>query len=246
MEESAILGFFNRRFGVPVIDGGTARLPAMIGLSRALDLILTGRQVKAKEAFEMGLVNRIVATGTSLGQAVQLAHSITKFPQAALNHDRRTIYAAVYDSQSFNNAIQNEIMYTSKEIMEEMKKGIELFKSGKYTISTRLPVPLIIKATFINRNSFNNNPIWIEIFKRASAFIEVLYETLEGHLVSITLSLDYYPFRVQLATSNHDNNPPIKWIAFFHLVIRKNRVNSRQNIHNHFSLPWHITFVKLS
>lgn len=130
MEESAILGFFNRRFGVPVIDGGTARLPAMIGLSRALDLILTGRQVKAKEAFEMGLVNRIVATGTSLGQAVQLAHSITKFPQAALNHDRRTIYAAVYDSQSFNNAIQNEIMYTSKEIMEEMKKGIELFKSG--------------------------------------------------------------------------------------------------------------------
>lgn len=187
MEESAILGFFNRRFGVPVIDGGTARLPAMIGLSRALDLILTGRQVKAKEAFEMGLVNRIVATGTSLGQAVQLAHSITKFPQAALNHDRRTIYAAVYDSQSFNNAIQNEIMYTSKEIMEEMKKGIELFKSGMYTISTRLPVPLIIKATFINRNSFNNNPIWIKIFKGASAFIEVLYETLEGHLVSLGL-----------------------------------------------------------
>lgn len=63
MEDSAVLGFLNRRFGMPLIDGGTVRLPALIGLSRALDLVLTGRQVIAKEAMEIGLVNRVVATG---------------------------------------------------------------------------------------------------------------------------------------------------------------------------------------
>lgn len=63
MEDSAVLGFLNRRFGMPLIDGGTVRLPALIGLSRALDLVLTGRQVVAKEAMEIGLVNRVVATG---------------------------------------------------------------------------------------------------------------------------------------------------------------------------------------
>lgn len=134
MEESAILGFFNRRFGVPVVDGGTARLPAMIGLSRALDLILTGRQVTAKEALEWGIANRIVATGTALGQAVNLALSIAKFPQAALNHDRNSIYSAVYDSSSFDTSIQNEIMYTSKTVLDEMKAGVIKFQSGMNTI----------------------------------------------------------------------------------------------------------------
>lgn len=64
VEEDAVLGFFNRRFGMPLMDGGTVRLPAMIGLSRALDLVLTGKIVSAKEAFEIGLCNRIVASGT--------------------------------------------------------------------------------------------------------------------------------------------------------------------------------------
>lgn len=64
VEEDASMGFFNRRFGVPLMDAGTVRLPALIGMSRALDLILTGRFVSAKEAFEMGLANRIVAPGT--------------------------------------------------------------------------------------------------------------------------------------------------------------------------------------
>lgn len=64
IEDDAILGFFNRRFGIPLMDGGTVRLPAMIGLSRALDLVLTGKYVFAKEAFEIGIANRIVAPGT--------------------------------------------------------------------------------------------------------------------------------------------------------------------------------------
>ncbi|XP_055902450.1 probable enoyl-CoA hydratase [Eupeodes corollae] len=130
MEESAIMGFFNRRFGVPVIDGGTARLPAMIGFSRALDLILTGRQLSAKEAFDMGIANRIVATGTALGQAVNLAFSIAKFPQAALNHDRNSLYAATFETHNFNQAIQNEVMYTSKAVIDQMHEGIRKFNEG--------------------------------------------------------------------------------------------------------------------
>lgn len=64
IEDSCIIGFLNRRFGVPIVDAGTVRLPAMVGLSRALDLVLTGRQVTAKEAFEMGLASRLVGNGT--------------------------------------------------------------------------------------------------------------------------------------------------------------------------------------
>lgn len=77
MEDCAVLGFLNRRFGIPTIDGGTIRLPAMIGLSRAMDLILTGRSVAAREAFEIGIANRIVATGTcKLLQEHKNCHSV--------------------------------------------------------------------------------------------------------------------------------------------------------------------------
>lgn len=132
MEDNAILGFFNRRFGVPIIDGASVRLPTLIGLSRALDLILTGRQVNAKEALEMGLANRVVASGTALGQAMNLAQSIAKFPQGALNHDRNSLYTAMYEAQTFNQSIQNEIMYTSSEIMEELKEGVKKFNDGEF------------------------------------------------------------------------------------------------------------------
>jgi enoyl-CoA hydratase len=90
--EDAVLGVFCRRFGVPLIDGGTIRLPRLVGLSRALDLILTGRAVSAAEALAMGLVNRVVPTGEALAAARQLAHELSELPQAALRADRTSAY----------------------------------------------------------------------------------------------------------------------------------------------------------
>ena len=94
VERSATLGVFCRRVGVPLIDGGTLRLPRVIGLGRALDLILTGRPVDATEALAIGLVNRIVDDGESLTAAISLAHEIAAFPSGAMLADRASAYAA--------------------------------------------------------------------------------------------------------------------------------------------------------
>ncbi len=91
-EEDAVLGVFCRRFGVPLIDGGTVRLPRLIGLSRAMDLILTGRPVHAKEALDFGLVNRVVQKGEARRAAEALALEIAAFPQGCMNADRRSAY----------------------------------------------------------------------------------------------------------------------------------------------------------
>ena len=96
VEENSKLGFLNRRFGVPLIDGATVRLPALIGLSRAMDLILTGRLLEPKEALDWGLANRVVTTGTAFGQALNLAKEIVKFPQECLRADRESTLYATY------------------------------------------------------------------------------------------------------------------------------------------------------
>ena len=90
---TAVFGVYCRRFGVPLIDGGTVRLPRLIGESRALDLIMTGRAVAADEALMLGLANRVVPAGTALTAALELARQIAAFPQECLRNDRASVVA---------------------------------------------------------------------------------------------------------------------------------------------------------
>ncbi len=92
MEEDAYFGVYCRRFGVPLIDGGTVRLPRLIGMGHAMDLILTGRKVEADEARQMGLANRVVPKGQAREAAIALAQQLAAFPQATLRADRESAY----------------------------------------------------------------------------------------------------------------------------------------------------------
>ena len=93
MEADAYFGVYCRRFGVPLIDGGTVRLPRLIGMGHAMDLILTGRKVEAAEALQMGLCNRVVPTGQALAAALELAQQLCRFPQKTMLADRISAYA---------------------------------------------------------------------------------------------------------------------------------------------------------
>jgi len=126
-DEDAVLGVFCRRFGVPLIDGGTIRLPRLIGLSRALDLILTGRAVSATEALLFGLVNRVVPTGTSLAAAQDLAAELADLPQAALRADRMSAY--LQHDLDLPAALAKELELGSAALMEAVQ-GAGRFSAG--------------------------------------------------------------------------------------------------------------------
>lgn len=127
--EDAIVGVFCRRFGVPLIDGGTIRLPRLIGLSRALDLILTGRPVDANEALSMGLVNRVVAPGTTLETALVLARQLASFPQVCMRNDRLSAYEQF--SMGLDDALANEFRLGVESLAsEELQTALHRFKSG--------------------------------------------------------------------------------------------------------------------
>ncbi len=129
MERDAVFGVFCRRWGVPLIDGGTVRLARLIGLSHALDMILTGRPVGAEEAMGMGLANRIVEPGTSRGEAETLAEQLTCFPQRCLLNDRRSAYEQW--ERSFEEAMKNEFRLGLSTIQSgETLEGACRFSKG--------------------------------------------------------------------------------------------------------------------
>ncbi len=130
VEEDATFGVFCRRWGVPLIDGGTVRLQAIVGLGRAMDMILTGRAVSAQEAMSMGLANRVVSKGKALEEATKIAEQLLKFPNACMNVDRASCYYAAYEARSFEDAMAYEYDHGLKVVQEEGVAGAASFASG--------------------------------------------------------------------------------------------------------------------
>ncbi len=128
METDATLGVFCRRWGVPLIDGGTARLPRIVGLGRALDLILTGRPVDAAEALAMGLANRVVEPGGALSAAQQLAREIADFPQSCMRTDRASAYAGL--DLPLAGALHAEGAAGNPIVLAEGARGAQKFVDG--------------------------------------------------------------------------------------------------------------------
>lgn len=127
VEADAVLGVFCRRWGVPLIDGGTVRLPRIVGLGRALDLILTGRPVHAEEALAIGLATRVVPTGAARREAEALAAQLAALPQACLRSDRRSVYDA-FGLDEYD-ALASEFAH-GRTVLEEALGGAARFSAG--------------------------------------------------------------------------------------------------------------------
>src|SRR5437588_8918450 len=129
-DETAVFGCFERRFGIPLVDGGTQRLPRIIGLGRALEMILTGKPVSAREALASGLVNELVSPGRSLNRAVELAQILANFPQVCMRNDRRAVYAGC--GKELPEGLQIEARFGTETIKSgEPQAGSQEFKRDR-------------------------------------------------------------------------------------------------------------------
>ena len=127
--EDAVFGVFCRRWGVPLIDGGTVRLPRLVGQSRAMDLILTGRPVDASEAERIGLANRVVPSGTARAAAEQLARDLAQFPQECLRNDRRSVLDQWGTGEQ--DAMARELELGAGSLVSDALDGAARFAGGE-------------------------------------------------------------------------------------------------------------------
>jgi enoyl-CoA hydratase len=129
MAEDAYFGVYCRRWGVPLIDGGTVRLPRLVGLGKALDIIMTGRKVTAEEAYRIGLAERVVPPGEARAQAEAMAAEIARFPQGCMQADRRSAYLAW--GRSVRDGLASEWASSADVLKNEGVSGAARFASGK-------------------------------------------------------------------------------------------------------------------
>jgi enoyl-CoA hydratase len=130
-DQTAVFGVFCRRWGVPLIDGGTVRLPRLLGTSRAMDMVLSGRAVDAAEALEIGLVNRLVPAGQSRRAAEELARELASFPQACMRGDRLSLLEQWGLTESA--ALKNEFAHGVRSL-RDAREGVERFRRGSHNV----------------------------------------------------------------------------------------------------------------
>jgi enoyl-CoA hydratase len=128
-ERNARFGVYSRRWGVPMSDGTTVRLPRIVGLGNAVDMLITGRTVSAEEALRIGLVTRLVEDGKALASAIELAHQVGKFPQIALMSDRESALGQF--DHPFAEAIAREAALANRARQREAMAGAKRFAAGK-------------------------------------------------------------------------------------------------------------------
>ena len=127
-DETAVFGVFSRRWGVPMSDGTTVRLPRLIGMSKALDMLLTGRAIGAEEALQMGLANYVVPTGQARAEAEKLAVRVSEFPQIAMRSDRQSAYEQL--GLSLDDAVLEEARLAQAAKEQEAQSGAARFAAG--------------------------------------------------------------------------------------------------------------------